>query len=896
MKRRGYSLTGMRFIPVTGILAVAMTAVAATPPARVTVTTRVLAGDVEPIGANLTTLAGGTNFAINNHVWNSGFEPIAWRRMVRINRAGVNWFEWDGDGGPGYGNLAWTGLGNGATARFYRIVDSDERPLHYGDGSDMNNTAGADHVVFLGAASIPRPGPKFPQGGYIANDERDGNSENDMARVYLDRDDLNLRFGDYGYLSKKTLRIGPEASPPDLRQHYAGDRPFFDSARGQWKGRLVRHPPPLPRAFSDGGESCLHAAFPAEGRIALRQYVYYKHDSGQGQWYSQLKPGAQYRVSVWLRQKGLGNGGRVRFVFNNANANYHAASQREPWVVTDAWQKFTYDFKGPDYPRKLSHHISHGLEFTGPGEAWIDNFLLYRYDQEHDFRPFTPHENTFGEMIKSMPPAGRKPAVRFYGTIFHSAFIESMFGDYGNSSWNVARNMGPANAPDMTIAQCLRWAYRTGDSPESRVVPHLTCIEEYTEDEWKALVEYLGVPYDPAKDGPKSKPYAYRRYRYRNGDGAPWTDAFREIVIEYGNETWHNGAGGYGWDGWGPPGYVHHGGEEYGLFARYMFKEHVMKMPEWKRLDLGERIKFALGGNYEARVGSKTSYGEEAIQEHPGASYVGHANYVGPKWETADASPDEFNDAGIQETLIARVTGAGKVIAAAARVRDELRQRGVAYELIAYEGGPSGYWQNKDKPLIDEYYGKSAAMGLAALDAWLYSSSLGFKYQCYLGFSSGNWWSSHTMPEAGGYRAHAGWLVLQMRNRHVRGNQMVEVAVDAGPTMDRNGESIPLLAAYAFRDREFLSVFLLNRSLREHAPVLLRLPGRAARKVTLHKLTRPDGSPVKPRDNNLERMQVIISSVILPGLEGPRFLINERTGATSKGLPPGGVYLYVFEY
>ena len=44
-------------------------------PAVLTVTSKVVAQNVEPIGANLTSIAGGTNFAINNHVWNSGFEP-----------------------------------------------------------------------------------------------------------------------------------------------------------------------------------------------------------------------------------------------------------------------------------------------------------------------------------------------------------------------------------------------------------------------------------------------------------------------------------------------------------------------------------------------------------------------------------------------------------------------------------------------------------------------------------------------------------------------------------------------------------------------------------------------------------------------------------------------------
>ena len=453
--------------------------------------------------------------------------------------------------------------------------------------------------------------------------------------------------------------------------------------------------------------------------------------------------------------------------------------------------------------------------------------------------------------------------------------------------------MGYANAPAMTIAQCFEWAYRTGDSPESRVVPYLTCIDEYTEDEWKALVEYLGVPYGPKKDDPKRKPYAWLRYQ-RRGNGAPWTDAFREIIVEYGNETWHNGAGGYGWDGWGPPGYVHHGGEEYGLFADFMLKQHVMAMPEWDRHDLGKKIKFALGGNYEARLDSETSYGEEAIQRFPGASYIGHANYVGPKWETADASPEKFSDAGLQETLISRVSGIGNVLADAVRARNELARRSIDYELIAYEGGPSGYWQNQDNPIIDEYYGKSAAMGLAALDAWLYSSSQGFKHQCYLGFASGKWWSSHTMPEAGGFHPHVGWLLLEMRNRYAQGDRMVEVTVEGAPSLRRGKKTITLLAAYAIQGDNSLSLFLLNRSLDRHIPVSLQLPSAAPEKATLHKLTRPDGSLIHPRDNNLERNQVTISSAVLPGLKSNSFLINEETGGTTSGLPPGAVYLYVF--
>ncbi len=173
-------------------------------------------------------------------------------------------------------------------------------------------------------------------------------------------------------------------------------------------------------------------------------------------------------------------------------------------------------FRRPQYPEDNEWHIAHALEFTGPGTVWIDNFVLFRNDENHEFRPFTPHEISFDELADSMPDMGEKPALRFYDTIFHPADIQSMFTNYANGTYRVAWNSGPGNAPSTTIAQALYWAYKTGDRPNTRVVPYLTCLEEYTENEWMALVEFLGVPYDPATDDPASKPYAYLRYKYRD--------------------------------------------------------------------------------------------------------------------------------------------------------------------------------------------------------------------------------------------------------------------------------------------------------------------------------------------------------------------------------------------
>jgi hypothetical protein len=53
----------------------------------------------------------------------------------------------------------------------------------------------------------------------------DPSGDNDLARVYLADNDLDLHFGDYAYIKLKTDFIGPEISPPDLRENWNGAPP-----------------------------------------------------------------------------------------------------------------------------------------------------------------------------------------------------------------------------------------------------------------------------------------------------------------------------------------------------------------------------------------------------------------------------------------------------------------------------------------------------------------------------------------------------------------------------------------------------------------------------------------------------------------------------------------------
>ena len=112
--------------------------------------------------------------------------------------------------------------------------------------------------------------------------------------------------------------------------------------------------------------------------------------------------------------------------------------------------------------------------------------------------------------------------------------------------------------------------------------------------------------------------------------------------------------------------------------------------------------------------GKVTGYGELAMQACPDATLLGHANYVGPKWETGDAAQKTFNDRGVQESLLGYVTDMEKIQLGMEKARIALGKAGHDYDFCAYEGGPSGYTfgATRSEAETQEKYGKSLAMAV----------------------------------------------------------------------------------------------------------------------------------------------------------------------------------------
>ena len=862
---------------------------------------------VPPLGAN----GGGgraVNYAMNNMIGGGGGnEPIHWKNLHRAMNVQGKSFQLDGAGSTSWYGLWYDGFLSGATVRVYRIVDKSGQTLPLSLSMDSLDFTKADHVVLVGTSHIISAGEEgFKDGGWVVAEPPEGKQPN---RVYLAADAPELAMLDYIVVDKDFPiwdmnwvgpRVRAKSGPPDRPAWYWSSKP------AEVRFSLVPHPGKVPAEMVESGKTCMKVEAVA-GSNLINQIRFASTDPGtESKFYGQLEPGKPYRLELWMRQEELAGNGEVHFFIYPAVDGHNDITQA--FGVDGEWRKFTYDFMGPDRPRGAKLY-GPAFTFTGPGTLWMDNARLFRYDKPEDTKAlYVPNRTMLDELAASQPTTGLKGSHRDW-VLDRDATMDSILSLYCNSRIRPDWVTSVSSAGDTTLPKELMFDYATGDGPNTRMVPHIV-IQHILHDEgdWQHFIEYLAAPYDPALDTPQVKPWAYRRYVQRSGNGKPWVDEFREIIVEFGNETWQNG---YIDDflGFSTRRAIHQGGPEYGLFCTYLIN-NIKKSKWWAQARLDEKVHFNLGANYSGEIsknGRVGGYGELAMQKCPQAMYLGHANYVGPKWETGNKPLPEISDMGVMATLMGFQYEMKASQAKNAAARDQLNANGNNYDIISYEGGPSGYMLDPRKDPkageVSEQYGKSLAMAVAAFDAWMGSYLQGWTYQNYYGFAQGVKWSSHTMMSEG-FRPHAGWLALTMRNRFASGDLM-NVKELSGPKFSMSGKEtfeIPLIGIYGMRDGNRWSIFIVSRKLNANVQgqdmgdgynkVSIQLPFKSASGITLHKLTGD------PRWTNLEEQKINIDSAPINPRQLPSsglWNVNNATGGGAGGMPPGSIFLYVFE-
>ncbi len=647
---------------------------------------------------------------------------------------------------------------------------------------------------------------------------------------------------------------------------------FFPDEDPRRTWTLVPHDPDTP--VREPGETYLRLQLDPG---VSQQIGAYNH-AGTGQaWYDVLEA-KPYRVEVWLRRQGAGS---VRFRLTGHYATGANAIPAVEFRPDGKWRQFSATFTPPavqagDRPNQMV------LEFTGPGRFDVDNFRVYRAD--------TPYLDYGVDEYDELRRAGMS-ALRTHGLVKTGRATYDL--DQLTNPGGVVAGTDRLN----TLPQTLAMLRRAGVRPWLQIEPHLS------PGEWLGLVEYLAAPYDPASDTPRDKPWAHKRFA--QGQVRPWTDEFPAIDLELGNETWNRLMRPWIFTDMtdAVTGERYSAGKVYGLFQEQVART-LRASPYWASAGLEQKLRLVLGG------WGGLPYGRDALAGSPssGAMLIGCYN---GGWDEGEGPPD--TSLASYFAVLNQVSQSAEPITRrhAAELAQINAQRASPARLGCYEAGP-GYALNglngvrvtPEQSELQERVMKSLAAGSATLDAFLARASLGMAVQSFFTFKAGDRWSSHAKWHRGG-QAYPSWQLLSLFNREAAGGDLLatrtlSVPSASIPALGRRGalERAPLVAAYALRGRDRLSVFLVSRKVPGHpdrsddgyTPVTLNLPFRSAGRVTLH---RPTGQYA---DHNLDADRIRLETLRLPGNRfGPTFVVDAQNGADARGQPPAATLLYVFE-
>jgi hypothetical protein len=683
---------------------------------------------------------------------------------------------------------------------------------------------------------------------------------------------LDLKRYDWSrekYFTSRVWEDWPSSGEPPLVPTYSDEMPG-----GSWAFVPYDTPPP----FSDGAETSLRIQIPNDG--AEHKIFQYNHAGTWQQWYPVLRPGRTYNVEVWMRQEGMA-APNVAFRLESFYGDKIAPTG---FTVDGTWRKYTTTFT----PRQLWQDESSigtmGLYFTGPGTLWLDNFRIYAAD--------TPFMDLPATEYAALAESG-------IGAIRTHDLVKTGFGYTADSLTD------PAGVLELSghDARTHNLASLLGIMDRAHVDPWLQLELFLSRDEWLGVAEYLAAPYDPAVDTPQSKPWAYKRYA--QGQTAPWAGQFDRIYLELSNETWNPMFRPWMFN-WlemtdARTGAKYESGQLYGLYQEYVIS--VFKASPYYAA-LAPKLEWVLGG-WTANT-DESGYGQTAAVSSPGSAWMTVAMYNGG-WDEG-AAPASPNDEGYFKVLTyVPQSGLPDAQALAETRANQVATGTTSHRLGTYEAGP-GYSLpgtiTDAQTEAEARVMKSQAAGAATLDSFLANASLGFGLQNFFTFGRGrNGWTSHARETDGG-QAYPAWKTLAMYNKHGTGDFLVTRTLsvptcDLAATTERAAMSAaPMVAVYATRNGNRYSVFVISRKLDGYpvagddgyTPVTIGLPFDKAAEITLYKMAGD------PRANNLDSDAVKVTSErVSTDAFSREFVIDSRTGASPKGLPPGSVFLYVFE-
>lgn len=641
----------------------------------------------------------------------------------------------------------------------------------------------------------------------------------------------------------------------------------------QW--RLEPHDAQTP--VEDAGQTALRIELQGDKKHRYERYAF--GDTQQSsRWWPVLNPAKEYVVEIWLRQQGMQNP-KVQFAVEGP---YRREMKPIEFEVGKDWRKHTATFRVPRLLDTAGPVGTMALSFQGPGTLWMDNYRVYEKG--------TPYL----QLLPADEEALRTSAM--------TALRSHQFIKTFRSSYNMDQLTNPAGVINSTGGNTLPQFFTILERLNLR--PWLQIEFFMTPEEWLGFVEYLAAPFDPDVDSAENKPWAAKRVA--QGRQAPWVDSFERIFFEISNETWNGLFSPWTFQAMrdAKTQKTLDRGTVYGLFQEWVI-DQLQASPYWST-ELAQKFEFVIGG-WAIQAG-ESGYGARAVAASPRSRHMTIAAYNGG-WDEGEG-PATVNRDSFQRILMHAPQSAAPRARQHGATQARHLKGGLNYRLGVYEAGP-GYamsgLNNQAKMTPEEVEEqakamKSLAAGTATLDSFLTKAQHGFEMNNFFTWSrSRNHWHSHATWQDGG-QAYPSWMAVSLFNRHATGD-LLRVDSRSVPTMDmpkfkrRDAASnLPLIATYASRKADRLSVFVISRRLASGpgddgaTPVRLDLPVRSAKKLTLYRMT---GDPTA---HNLYDEQVKVEELALASdWTGSSLEVGPTTGGLTGGMPQASVYLYVFE-
>ncbi|MCC6488521.1 MAG: hypothetical protein IT364_13575 [Candidatus Hydrogenedentes bacterium] len=546
-----------------------------------------------------------------------------------------------------------------------------------------------------------------------------------------------------------------------------------------------------------------------------------------------------WRFAFWAR--GGESGGQLRARFYREGETEFV---NEVLTLSPEWQLYEFAFDAApgvdrnDGYREGDYHPLLVASVTLEGataEAWLDDATLERTDQSNP----TVFTEALVERLRELRPG----VIRDWSTQLGETLENQLAEPWARKTAGFSPKQRAGGDFSYSLHEFLELCEALGAEPWYVIPP------SFSPEDMRGLTEYLAAPADGAH------PFADRRSAL--GHPAPWTDAFPQIHLEYGNEMWGAASGSDPFFGASALGGVRLGEIASDRFA--LLKAHPAFRAENFDLIIGGQYYFP--GRQEEIQSNSTEHDTVALAPYFGGldTHDTPANMYYPLF----ARP--FEDAA-----------KGKLRESAGLIQHAGRNTGMAiYEINFHTTG--GDIPNDVRNDFVTGAGGTLALPLHML---VYQRDFGIRAQCAFtalqySFDMGSknyvrlWGMLRDIAATG--RKRPTWLGVELANQIIQGD-MIET-LQSGPNPSWYQEAlnglehdvdVTYIQSFAFREGDAFSAILFNLSLEFAMDVSIETPAPPSHEATMLRL-----SPASIGDDNEDRERLTIETRTLDDFRFP---------------------------